>query len=65
MLIFNVGFVNENDERDETQLDVNEYNSEDAEIIELMNLILSLKDEMGIKQVISIDCVGCDDEEEY
>lgn len=64
MLIYNVGFINKNDERDETQLDVNEYNTEDAEIIELMNLILSLKDEMGIKEVIYIDCVGCEDEEE-
>ena len=64
MLVYNVGFINENDERDETQLDVNEYNTEDAEIVELMNLILSLKDEMGIKKIIYIDCVGCEDEEE-
>ncbi len=61
MLAYNVGFINVNGEQDETQLDVEEYNTEDAEIIELINLILSLKDEMGIKEVTYIECV---DEEE-
>ena len=64
MLTYNVGFINVNDEQDETQLDIQEYNSEDAEIIELINLILSLKDEMGIKEVTYIECVGYEDEEE-
>lgn len=64
MLIYNVGFINKNNEDDETQLDVNEYNSEDAEMIELINLILSLKDEMGINEITYIECVGCDEEEE-
>ena len=58
MLIYNIGFINTNGEQDETQLDVKEYNTEDAEIIELINLILSLKDEMDIKEVTYIDCVG-------
>jgi hypothetical protein len=61
MLIYNVGFINTNGEQDETQLDIKEYNSEDAEIIELINLILSLKDEMSVKEVMYIECV---DEEE-
>lgn len=64
MLIYNIGFINTNGEKDETQLDVEEYNSEDVEIIELINLILSLKDEMDIKEVIYIDYVGCTDEED-
>ena len=61
MLTYNIGFINVNGKQDETQLDVQEYNSEDAEIIELINLILSLKDEMGIKEITYIDYV---DEEE-
>lgn len=62
MLTYNVGFINADNQQDETQLNVQEYNSEDAEIMELINLILSLKDEMGIKQITYIECV---DEEEY
>ena len=65
MLTFNVGFINADNQPDETQLDVEEYNYEDAEIIELINLILSLKDEMGIKQITYIDGIEYDDEEEY
>ena len=64
MLSFNVGFINTNGQQDETQLDVEEYNYENAEIIELMNLILSLKDEMGIKKITYIDGIEYKDEEE-
>ena len=64
MLVYNVGFINENNLEDETQLDVEEHNSEDTEMIELINLILSLKDEMGIKEVTYIEYVGCEEEEE-
>lgn len=63
MLTYNVGFINVNGKQDETQLDIEEYNREDAEIIELINLILSLKDEMGIKEVVSIHCMECEDDE--
>jgi hypothetical protein len=63
MLIYNVGFINEYNERDETQLDVAESNMEDV-IVELMNLILSLKEEMGIKEITYIECVGRTEEEE-
>ena len=64
MLIYNVGFINSNGEKDATQLDIEEYNTEDVEIIEMINLILSLKDEMDIKEIIYIDYVGRTDEEE-
>ena len=64
MLVFNVGFINTDNQQDETQLDVNEYNQEDAEITELINLILSLKDELGIKEVTYIECVDCYEDEE-
>lgn len=61
MLIYNVGFINADGKEDETQLDVEKYNREDAEMIELINLILNLKDEMGIKEVIYIDYVGTEE----
>jgi hypothetical protein len=63
MLIYNVGFINEDNERDETQLDIAESNMEDV-MVELMNLILSLKEEMGIKEITYIECVGRTEEEE-
>ena len=61
MLVYNVGFINENGECDETQLDVKQRVEEG---LELFNLILSLKDEMGIKEITYIDYVGCEEEEE-
>ena len=64
MLVYNVGFINKDNLEDETQLDVNEYNSEGAEMIELINLILSLKDEMGIKEITYIKYMDCEEEEE-
>lgn len=63
MLICNVGFINTDGEQDETQLDIEERNSTDEEVIELMNLILSLKDEMDIKEVTYIDYLECEDNE--
>ena len=50
MLVYNVGFINTDGKQDETQLDIEERNRTDEEVIELMNLILSLKDEMNIKK---------------
>lgn len=61
MLVYNIGFKNSLGELDETQLDINEYNSENQEIVELINLILSLKDEMDIQEVKYIDCVEEED----
>ena len=64
MLIYNIGFINTNGEKDKTQLDIRKPDMPDADMIELINLILSLKDEMDIKEIVYIDCVGCTDEED-
>lgn len=64
MLVYNVGFINTDNQEDETQLDIEEYNREDTEMIELINLILNLKDEMGIKEVTYIEYIDCEEEEE-
>jgi hypothetical protein len=63
MLIYNVGFINEDNLNDETQLDLEEHEDEEAATIELLNLVLSLKDEMGIKEITYIEYVGCEEEE--
>lgn len=63
MLVYNVGFINTDNQEDETQLDLEEHNDEEAATIELINLILSLKDEMGIKEITYIEYVGCEEEE--
>ena len=64
MLTYNIGFINTDGKQDETQLDINEYNFEDEELIELINLILSFKDEMSIKEITYINFVSEDEEEE-
>ena len=64
MLIYNVGFINADNQQDETQLNLEEHNDEEVATIELINLILSLKDEMGIKEITYIEYVGCEEEEE-
>ncbi len=64
MVTYNVGFINIDGKQDETQLDVEERNSTEEKITELMNLILSLANEMGIKEVTYIDYMECEDEEE-
>ena len=61
MVVYNVGFANKEGKIDETQLDVEEHNREDEEIVELINLILSLKDEMGIEEVKYIEVVEKED----
>lgn len=64
MVTYNVGFINIDGKQDETQLDVEERNSTEEEVCQLMNLILSLANEMGIKEVTYIDYMECEDEEE-
>ena len=64
MITYNVGFVNTDGVQDETQLDIEERNSTDEEVIELMNLILSLKDEMNIKEVAYIECLEYEERED-
>ena len=61
MVVYNVGFVNNEGKIDETQLDVEERNREDEKIVDLINLILSLKDEMGIEEVKYIEVVEEED----
>jgi hypothetical protein len=64
MLVCNVGFINTNGDEDETQLDVEEHNTTEQEVIELINLILSLKEEMEIKEITYIEYLECEDEED-
>lgn len=64
MIVCNVGFLNKNGREDETQLNIEERNRTDEEVIELVNLLLSLKDELGIKEVFYIDYMECEQEEE-
>jgi hypothetical protein len=64
MFVYNIGFINENGEQDETQLDIEERNTTEEEMIQLINLILSLKDEMDIKEITYIDYLECVDEED-
>lgn len=64
MLVYNVGFINADNQQDETQLDVENHGDACEEEIELINLILSLKDEMGIKEITYIDYVRYEKEDE-
>lgn len=61
--VYNVGFVNGEGKDNETQLDV-EYGIPSVERLELLNLILSLKEEMGIKRLTYIDFVKVEQMEE-
>lgn len=64
MLVYNVGFINEDNLDDETQLDLEEHDDEEEAAIELLNLVLSLKDEMGIKEITYIEYVTREEEED-
>ena len=61
MITYNVGFINTDGNEDEIQLDIEERNRTDEEVIELMNLILSLEDEIGIKEIAYIEHLECKD----
>ena len=63
MLVYNIGFINTDNQEDETQLNLEEHNDEETATIELINLILSLKDEMSIKEITYIEYVGYEEEE--
>ena len=56
--VYEVGFINEDNERDETELNVVECNTELSEMVELMGLVISLKEELGIKEITYIEYVG-------
>ena len=64
MVVYNVGFINEDNLEDETQLDLEEHDDEEEATIELLNLVLSLKDEMSIKEVTYIEYVGYEELED-
>lgn len=63
MFIYDVTFINTNGEYDSTQLDIEE-NTTEEEVVEMINLILSLKDKMEIKKIVHIDYMGYEDEED-
>ena len=54
-IIVNIGFLTTDGKEDETQLDLEAHNNILDEHIELINLLLSLKEEMDIKEVIYLD----------
>lgn len=67
MIMFNIGFINKDNQEDETQLEVEERCTIEEQMVELFNLILSLKDEMRIERLEYIDCLGYaeNNDEEY
>lgn len=64
MIIYNIGFLTKDGKEDETQLDIEERNRTDEEVVELVNLLLSLKDELEIERVLYIDFMECEQKEE-
>ena len=62
MLVYNIGFTNTYGIKDETQIDIEEYEKPADVISELMNLVLELKTEMDIRRIDYIDFIGKDDE---
>ena len=62
--VYDIGFIDLEDNPDETELDVKFSLDQTAEMVELFNLIMSLKDELGIKEITYIDKVQIDKEED-
>lgn len=63
---YNVGFTTTDGRNDETQLDI-EYSDDDLSVerVDMINLILSLREELKIKEVTYIDYVGeCEEEDD-
>lgn len=54
-IIVNIGFLTTDGKEDETQVDLEAHNNILDEHIELINLLLSLKEEMDIREVIYLD----------
>lgn len=63
MLVYNIDFINSQGKNDSTQLDIEQHEFVHDETIEMINLILSLKDEMDIKEITYIDYVENTEEE--
>lgn len=53
-LTLNVGFINSEDRQDETQLDV-DASSFEATLVDFANLLFSLRNEMGIKEITYVN----------
>lgn len=63
-LVYDIGFTNSKGISDETQLDITLQEKRSDEICELINLLLSLKDEMDIKTIDYIDLAQIKGEED-
>ena len=63
MLVYNIDFINSQGKNDSTQLDIEQHEFVHDETIEMINLLLSLKDEMDIKEITYIDYVESTEEE--
>lgn len=61
MITYNIEFIKTNGKRDEMQLDIEEQNTTEEEVVELMNLILNLKDEKDIEKITKIEYMECID----
>ena len=62
--VYDIGFIDLEDNPDETELDVEFSSDQTSEMVELFNLIMSLKDELGIKEITYIDKVQIDKKED-
>ena len=51
MATVNVGFFDVEGKLSETQLDIEDCNTTEEEVVELFNLLLSLKDELGLEKI--------------
>lgn len=62
--VYNVGFITNEGKPDETQIDIPETVAAEETIVEIVNLILSLKNELNLKEVTYIDYLGENEEDE-
>ena len=60
-ITYNVGFINDGGENDETQLCVESNEDPDVVMADMCNFILSLKEEMEIKEITYIERVEVDE----
>lgn len=55
MDVFNIGFIDSNGVTSEVQLDIEKHDFMSDTMVELFNLILSLREEMDINEIIYIE----------
>lgn len=63
MATVNVGFLNFEGKLEEAQLDVEECNLVAEEMVELFNRLLSLKDELQIKEIKYIEYLETEEDD--